>query len=74
MSELNLLKMQSDDLTLRFFSDLVHFQQEKVKKHENKLGELLVSLRYDKEKSSLHVHVIQGKNLPVMDRVGEDNM
>ncbi len=68
--ELNLIKMQSNDLALQFFSDLVRLQGEKVESAERNLGELLVSAVYSREKKALHVHVIQGKGLPPMDKTG----
>ncbi len=70
-SELELLKMSSDDLTLRFFADLAELQEEKVRNGEKDLGELLVSVEYSAEKESLDVLVIQGNGLPVMDKAGE---
>ncbi len=68
--ELDLIKTQSNDLTLQFFSDLVRIQEEKVSGREKDLGELLVTVEYNRDKKVLHVHVIQGRNLPVMDKAG----
>ena len=75
MYELNLIKTHSNDLTLQFFSDLVRIQEEKKKAGGGGgggrgLGELLLTAEYDRDKKALHVHVIQGKSLPVMDKAG----
>ena len=68
--ELNMIKTQSKDLTLHFFSDLVRIQEEKVSAGDKERGELLVTVEYDRDKKALHVHVIQGRHLPVMDKAG----
>lgn len=71
MSELNVLKTDSDYLTLQFFLDLVRIQDEKISDGEKERGELLVSMAYNKEKAYLEVNVIQGRNLLMKDKVGK---
>ena len=65
------LKVLDSDLTSRFFADLVEIQADQVQSGEKLLGELLVSMTYNSDKEVLDVCVIQGKDFPVMDKVGE---
>ena len=65
------LKVLDSDLTSQFFADLVKIQADQVQSGEKLLGELLVSMAYNSDKEVLDVCVIQGKDLPVMDKVGE---
>ena len=65
------LKVIDSDLTSQFFADLVEIQADQVQSGEKLLGELLVSMTYNSDKEVLDVCVIQAKDLPVMDKVGE---
>ena len=69
-TDLKLLGMNSDELTLQFFLELVELQRMKASSDVKDLGELLVSVMYDKTKACLDVHVIQGRGLPSMDKDG----
>ena len=72
MLELKVLNTQSDDLTLLFFSDLASQQAAKEEGGKKDLGELLLTVEYNREKATLNVLVIQGRSLPAMDKDGED--
>jgi len=71
-AELDFLKMNSEELTLHFFKDLVAMQEEVNKQGEKELGDLMLSIRYDPAGGAVDVHIIQANKLPVMDRTGEE--
>ena len=70
-AELDFLKLNSEELTLQFFLDLVAMQEEVDRQGEKELGDLKLSVRYNAAKEAVDVHVIQANKLPVMDRTGE---
>ena len=63
--------MPTEKLILRFFSDLAQRQHEEVESGKAELGTLLISVGYLKQSSVVEVDVIQGKNLPGLDKSGE---
>ena len=63
--------MPTEKLILRFFSDLAQRQREEVERGKAELGTLLISVGYLKQSSVVEVDVIQGKNLPGLDKTGQ---
>ena len=53
--------MPTDELIVRFYSDFMKHQQEKIK--EEKFGELVLSVGFIKELSAIVVNVIQGDDM-----------
>ena len=66
--------MPTDKLILRFFSDLAQRQREEVKSGKAELGTLLVSVGYLRQSSVIEIDVIQGRNLPGLDKTGESDL
>ena len=69
-SKLDILRLPTRDLTLRFFTDLAQRQEAEVDKGTAALGTLLVSIGYLKQDAVVEVDVIQGKGLPGLDKSG----
>ena len=69
-SKLDILRLPTSDLTLRFFSDLAQRQCAELDKGTASLGTLLVSVGYLREKAVVEVDVIQGAGLPGLDKSG----
>ena len=63
--------MPTEKLILCFFSDLAQCQREEMESGKAELGTLLISVGYLKQSSVVEVDVIQGKNLPGLDKNGE---
>lgn len=70
-SKLDILRLPTDDLILRFFSDLAKRQRDEIEQERASLGTLLISVGYRKEDSIVEVDVIQGKGLPGLDKSGK---
>ena len=66
--------MPTEKLILRFFSDLAQRQREEVESGKAELGTLLVSVGYLKQSSIIEIDVIQGRNLPGLDKTGESDL
>ena len=69
-SRLDVLRQPTDTLILRFFSELAQCQSDVIEKGKADLGTLLISVGYHKGKSLVEVDIIQGKNLPGLDKTG----
>lgn len=67
--KLDILRLPTDELILRFFSDLVQLQSHEFE-GEKKLGTFHISVCYIKEESVVEVKDIQGKGLPGLGRSG----
>ena len=63
--------MPTEKLILRFFSDLAQRQCEERESGKANLGTLLISVGYLKQSSIVDVDIIQGKNLPGLDKSGK---
>ena len=70
-AKLDILRLPTEKLILRFFSDLAQRQSDEVESGKAELGTLLISVGYLKQSSVVEVDVIQGKNLPGLDKTGE---
>ena len=70
-TKLDILRLPTEKLILRFFSDLAQRQHEEVESGKAELGTLLFSVGYLKQSSVIEVDIIQGKNLPGLDKTGE---
>ena len=70
-SKLDILRLPTDKLILRFFSDLAQLQREEKERGKEELGTLLISVGYLKQSSMVEVDVIQGRRLPGLDKSGE---
>ena len=70
-SKLDIRRQTTNELILRFFSDLSRCQQDEIEKGKMELGTLLISVGYIKGESIVEVDVIQGRNLPGLDKTGE---
>ena len=63
-SKLDILRLPTDKLILRFFSDLAQLQREEKERGKEEFGTLLISVGYLKQNSVVDVDVIQGKGFP----------
>ena len=70
-SKLDIRRQTTDELILRFFFDLSRCQRDEIEKGRMELGTLLISVGYIKAESIVEVDVIQGRNLPGLDKTGE---
>ena len=70
LAKLDILRLPTDKLILRFFSELAQNQAKEIRSRKNELGTLLVSVGYSK-KNSVEVDIIQGNKLPGLDKTGE---
>ena len=73
-SKLDILRQTTGELILQFFSDLSRCQNDEIEKGRMELGTLLVSVGYLKGESNVEIDVIQGKNLPGLDKTGESKI
>ena len=71
---MDILRLPTEELILRFFSDLARRQADEIQKGDAKLGTLLISVGYLKQDAVVEVDVIQGKSLPGMDKSGESGV
>ena len=72
-TKLDILRLPTEKLILRFFSDLAQRQHEEVKSGKAELGTLLISVGYLKQSSVMEVDIIHGKSLPGLDKSGESD-
>ena len=59
--------LSTDELILRFCSELADIQTAIT---DARLGMLLLSISYNQEREAIKVIIVEGKNLPAMDRSG----
>ena len=71
LAKLDILRLPTDKLILRFFSELAQNQSKEIRHRKNELGTLLVSVGYSKKNSVVEVDIIQGNKLPGLDKTGE---
>lgn len=69
-SKLDILRLPTDKLILRFFSDLAQRQCDEMEREKTEFGTLLISVGYLTGESVVEVDVIQGKGLPGLDKTG----
>ena len=67
-SKLDILRLPTDKLVLRFFSDLAQRQCQEIERGRAEYGTLLISVGYLKHKSVVEVDVIHGKKLPGLEK------
>ena len=65
---MDILRLPTEKLILRFFSDLAQRQLDEVKSGKAELGTLLISIGYLKQSSVVDIDVLQGENFPGLER------
>ncbi len=70
-AELDFLKLNSEELTQQFFSDLVELQEQVSESGVKEHGDLLLSINYNASQEAVDVHVVQCRGLPIMDKTGK---
>ena len=68
LAHMEILLLSTDKLILHFQTDLIRQQQEA----ETKLGTLTLSVGYLRDKKAVEVDVVQGQNLPKLDKTGKE--
>ena len=63
--------MNSDEMILQFYSDLVAVEEKLEVKEDKPLGDALVSICYNTEKKSVDANVVQARGLPAKDQIGK---
>ena len=68
-SQLEVLRLPTDELIVRFLSELLEFQRQEVER-ERQLGTLEVSTCYNKDESAVEVTVVKGEKFPISNKHG----
>ena len=68
-SQLEVLRLPTDELILRFLSELLEFQRREFER-ERPLGTLEINMCYNKEESAVEVTVVKGEKFPISNRNG----
>ena len=68
LAHLEILHLSTDKLILHFQTDMVRQQREA----KMKLGTLTLSVGYLRDKKAVEVNVVQGQNLPGLDKTGKE--
>ena len=72
LSQLETLRLPTPALVHTFMSELAEKQQVEVERGNKKLGTLLLTVGYLREKRVVEVSIIQAQHLPGLDKSGEE--
>ena len=67
---MDVLRLPTDELILRFLSELVEIQRRELE-DEKEFGSLHASVSYLKEETMVEVNVMKGESLPSSSKNGE---